>query len=85
MPCPKVHRWRLFETRIDRRPVTSVQSDRSILHSATTFELPSVHVVPTTLLFCAGVAHYALSCGRCVFRCHLLSLTPVASIVHLYS
>ncbi|GFR05012.1 uncharacterized protein TNCT_170821 [Trichonephila clavata] len=84
MPCPKIHRWRLFVTRIDRRSVASVQSGRSILHSATTFELPSVYEISTTLRFCVGVAHYAISCGWCDSRCHLPSLTPVTSIVRLH-
>ncbi|GFY50600.1 hypothetical protein TNIN_334461 [Trichonephila inaurata madagascariensis] len=80
----KIHRRRLFVTRIDRLPVIIVQSGRSILHRATTFELTSVHAVPTPLRFCVGVAHYAISCGWCVFRCYLPSLTPVASIVCLH-
>ncbi|GFW95969.1 hypothetical protein TNCV_4173961 [Trichonephila clavipes] len=66
---------------IDSRPVASGQGDRSILHSATTFDLLSVHAVPTMLRFCVGVAHYAISCGRYVFRYHLPSLTLLASIV----
>ncbi|GFU68008.1 HTH_38 domain-containing protein [Trichonephila clavipes] len=28
MPWPKIHRWQLFETRIDHRPVSSLQSLR---------------------------------------------------------
>ncbi|GFW20436.1 hypothetical protein TNCV_4547031 [Trichonephila clavipes] len=71
-------------TRIDCRPVASVQSGRSILNSATTFELPSVHVVPTTRRFCVGIAHYAIPFERCVSRCHLPPPTPVASIVCLH-
>ncbi|GFY75072.1 hypothetical protein TNIN_258861 [Trichonephila inaurata madagascariensis] len=70
---------------MDRRLLARVQSDRSILHRAITFELSSVHAVPTMLGFCVGVAHYAISCGRCVSRCHLPSLTPVASIVCFHS
>ncbi|GFR15043.1 hypothetical protein TNCT_60031 [Trichonephila clavata] len=85
MLWPKIPLWRLFGTIIDRRPVASVQSGRSILHSAITSELPSVHAVPNTLQFYVGVAHYAISCGWCVSRCQLLSLTPVTSIVCLHS
>ncbi|GFS48109.1 hypothetical protein TNCV_3600131 [Trichonephila clavipes] len=64
MPRPKIYRWRLLVTRIDRRPVVSVKSGRSILPSATTFELRSGHAVPNVLRFCIGVAHYEISCGR---------------------
>ncbi|GFY74911.1 hypothetical protein TNIN_379511 [Trichonephila inaurata madagascariensis] len=78
MPGPKFSRWRSFVPIIDHRHVASVQSGRSIFHSATTCELPSVQ----RLRFCIGVAHYAISCGRCVSRYHLPSL-PVASIVCL--
>ncbi|GFY40972.1 hypothetical protein TNIN_365401 [Trichonephila inaurata madagascariensis] len=83
MPWPKIHQWRLFVTRIYRRPVASVQSGRSILHSATTFEFASVHAVPTALRFCVGVAHYAISCGRDPSSIPL-ALTKVASIVCLH-
>ncbi|GFY41568.1 hypothetical protein TNIN_378961 [Trichonephila inaurata madagascariensis] len=81
MPWPKTHLWGLFIIRIDRRPVVSVQSGRSILHSTNTFELPSLHAVPTALRFCVGVTHYAISCGWCISRCHLPSITPVAFII----
>ncbi|GFY60846.1 hypothetical protein TNIN_74861 [Trichonephila inaurata madagascariensis] len=84
MPRPKIHRWRLFVTRTDHHPVASVQSGRSILHSSTNLELPTVHAVSPALRFCEGVAHYAISCGRCVSRCHLPSLTRVLSIVCLH-
>ncbi|GFY74697.1 hypothetical protein TNIN_184561 [Trichonephila inaurata madagascariensis] len=79
MPWPKIHRWRLFVTRIDHRPVASLQSGQSILHSATSFELPLVHAVLGALRL--RVAHSAISCRRYVSRCHLSFLTPVAYIV----
>ena len=85
MPWPKIYRWRLFVTRIDRRPYASVQGNRSIFHSALTFELPSVHELPNAMRFWVGAAHYAISCGRCISRCHLPSLTPVVSIVCLHT
>ncbi|GFR17991.1 hypothetical protein TNCT_398911 [Trichonephila clavata] len=66
IPWPKIHRWGLFVTRIDLRSVASMEKDRSILDSTTTFELPSVFAVPTQLHFYVGVAYYAISCGRCV-------------------
>ena len=80
---PKIPRWRLF-MRIDRHAVARVQGDRSILHSTPTFELPSVHMVPTKMRFCIAAALCTISCGGCISRCHLSSLTPVASIVYLH-
>ncbi|GFS95517.1 hypothetical protein TNCV_814671 [Trichonephila clavipes] len=65
----QIHRWRLSVTIIDHlRPVASVESGQSILHSATTFELPSVYVIPIALRFCVSVAHYAIPCGRCASK-----------------
>ncbi|GFV36903.1 hypothetical protein TNCV_4767011 [Trichonephila clavipes] len=84
MPWSKIHRWRLFVTRTDRCSVVSEQRGQSMFHSAIPFELPTVHAVPTDLRFCLGAAHYAISSGWCVSRCHLPSLTPVASIVCLH-
>ena len=85
MPWSKIHRQRLFMTRIVCHPAASMQDGWSILHNTPTFELSSGHGVPTTLRFCIGAAHYTKSCGRCVSRCHLPSLTPVTSIVYLHS
>ena len=85
MSWPKIHRWGLFLTRVDRFPVAAVQGGQSILHSTPTFELLSVHAVPTAIRFCECAARYAISCGRCVSRCHLPSLNPVASIICLHS
>ncbi|GFR07692.1 hypothetical protein TNCT_419781 [Trichonephila clavata] len=84
MPWPKIHRRGLFVTTIDRRPVGRGQSGWIVLHSATTFDLPSVHAVPTALRLFVGVTHCAIPCGRCVSRSHLFSLTQVASIVCLH-
>ncbi|GFS39724.1 hypothetical protein TNIN_465521 [Trichonephila inaurata madagascariensis] len=84
MPCPKIHSWQSLVSRIDHRPVASVKSGRSVLHSATTFELQSVHAAPTTLQFFLSVALYAISCGGYVYRYHLSSVTPVASIICLH-
>ncbi|GFV41006.1 hypothetical protein TNCV_2665971 [Trichonephila clavipes] len=84
MPWSKIHRWRLLVTRTDRRSVVSVQRSRSVSHSGITFELPSVRAVPKALRFCVSVAHFTISWGRRVSRCHLPSLTPAASIVCLH-
>ncbi|GFV91795.1 hypothetical protein TNCV_2974671 [Trichonephila clavipes] len=82
MPWPKIHRWRLFVTRIDRRHVASVQSGRIILHHAPPLNFHQCMWYP--LRFCVGVAHYAISCGRCVSREMSLALSNSSS-VHLLS
>ncbi|GFW18848.1 hypothetical protein TNCV_5133011 [Trichonephila clavipes] len=94
MTGPNRNSFRMSRLRLARRSCGSVgpkdppfsplqQSKLTSKDAEGTFELPSVHVVPNSLRFCVAVAHYAMSCGRCVSRCNLPSLTPVASFVSI--